>query len=74
MEWQLIDTAPKDGTSILVYPATWDDVAASVAKWDTDEFSRNPKPYWHRNDDFGRSTISRERTTTHWMPLPEAPK
>ena len=69
-DWQPIDTAPKDGTAVLVYPGTWSDRSASIAKWK----SEKPRPYWSRDDDLGRVTLSRERQTTHWMPLPPPPQ
>ena len=74
MEWLPIETAPKDGTSILVWPPTWTGKAASIAKWDEDRYSKNPRPYWLRDDAFNRVTISREKPPTHWMPLPPPPK
>lgn len=73
MEWQNIETAPKDGTPVLVFPATWSGRTASVAIWDDDKYAKKPRPYWHREDGFGRVTISRENPPTHWMPLPDAP-
>jgi hypothetical protein len=72
--WQPIDTSPKDGTVILVYPPTWKDRTCSMAKWDTDQYATRPRPYWHRLDDMNRTTISRNNPPTHWMPLPEAPQ
>ena len=65
MEWQTIDTAPKDGTAVLVFadgkittayyediyaPGTWELCVPSEGYRDSDEV--NP---------------------THWMELPEAP-
>ena len=73
MEWQPIETAPKDGTAVLVYPPTWRERTASVAVWDNDEYARKPRPYWRRDDDMGKVTYSRERPPTHWMPLPTPP-
>lgn len=71
--WQPIDTAPKDGTAVLVYPGTWSGRSASIAKWESDKYAKKPRPYWSRDDDFGRVTFSREHPPTHWMPLPPPP-
>ena len=72
--WQPIETAPKDGTPVLVYPPTWAKAIASIAKWNKDEYAKKPRPYWRRVDDYGKVTISRDNPPTHWMPLPAAPK
>ena len=72
--WQPIETAPKDGTPVLVYPPTWAKAIASIAKWNKDEYAKKPRPYWRRVDDYGKVTTSRDNPPTHWMPLPAAPK
>ncbi len=71
--WQPIETAPRDGTAVLVWPPTWSGTA-SAAKWNPDQYSKKPRPYWSRNDDFGRVTISREKPPSHWMPIPRGPR
>ncbi len=71
--WQPIDTAPKDGTAVLVYPGTWSGRSASIAKWESNKYAKTPRPYWSRDDDLGRVTFSREHPPTHWMPLPLPP-
>ena len=87
--WQPIETAPKDGTRIMVYGRGVDG-----AVWDT----KVPMPllhgiaYWHyfetdRYIDAGDGLYKKVRTQdlagwrigyswftpTHWMPLPEPP-
>ncbi len=59
--WMPIETAPKDGTAILVYTqhdnfyvVSYDDVFSAP---------------WRVRNDAGLN----ERALTHWMPLPEAP-
>lgn len=59
-EWQPIETAPKDGTDILVYEKYKDSEYIVVAS--------NHGFYWAFDD---RDT---EINPTHWMPLPEPPK
>ena len=75
-EWLDIETAPKDGTRIIIgkaagYVMAW----ASSAYW----FNREPcpckppkcKPGTHQGWTDGCDTLG---TPTHWMPLPEPPE
>ena len=73
MTWQHIDTAPKDGAIILVYPATWSKMTASPACWDDDRYAKNPRPYWNRLD-ATRTRDSRDSPPSHWMPMPPPPE
>jgi hypothetical protein len=73
MNWQPIETAPKDGRYVIVWPPTFTGVV-SCARWDEDKYLKRPRPYWSRTDDMGRSTMSREKQPTHWMPLPPPPE
>jgi hypothetical protein len=63
MNWQKIETAPKDGTPILVYDKDWFDF-----------MGHQIVVYWL--EDFGwRSGCDQcPDDPTHWMPLPEPPK
>jgi hypothetical protein len=69
--WLPIETAPKDGTEVLLYlPAPWDEVR--VAHW----FA--PWSNWQERDDPNPSRdeyvgIGSE-LPTHWQPLPAAPQ
>jgi len=71
--WMPIETAPKDGTTVLVFPASWSNYTASMARWNRDEHAKKPRPYWERSDCFSKVTLSREKPPTHWMPLPATP-
>jgi hypothetical protein len=72
-EWQPIETAPKDGTMVLVAPQM------QVAHWYQDRFSGPPGnerngellgEYWAVPQvDFHEASI----TPTHWRPLPTPP-
>ncbi len=68
MEWEQIETAPKDGTAVLTVNGDW----ICIRSWDDGKYSRNPKPYWRC---FGpwSVTFQRQRQPTHWMPLPKPP-
>lgn len=61
MEWQPIDTAPNDGTHVLVYDG-W-----PISAWWDDEERGYGGQCW-------RSSSTHEwLTPTHWMPLPNPP-
>lgn len=68
-EWMPIESAPKDGTRIIVWPPTWHG-GVSCAKWDLDRYAKNPRPYWNRVDAL-RVGDSRDHPPTHWMPVNE---
>ena len=82
MEWQTIDTAPKDGTEVLACAIKYPDEISIVA------FRRYEVSYGRYAADWvgmcdGVPAIKDEGDTytnyhlpfvTHWMPLPEPPK
>jgi hypothetical protein len=61
-KWQPIETAPKDGTEILIRGHRG---AVFIAKWHTDRFGASAFCE-HMND---APVVS----PTHWMPLPDPP-
>lgn len=75
MMWQLIETAPRDGTQIIGWSCYLQSVA--VFAWDVRE--RDFVPMWegHRvieyQGDFGIEYKRGGDVLTHWMPLPEPP-
>lgn len=75
MQWQPIETAPRDGAPILVVHDYMGDV--SVARWETS----GSRGWWQALAD-GRSAVEYmsdfgteyvEVAPTHWMPLPPPP-
>jgi len=70
-EWQPIETAPKDGRTVLLTDESVgstpgaDDQICFVASWSQGIVG------WR--DDLSNLHIDRDFTITHWMPLPEPP-
>jgi len=64
MEWQPIETAPKDGTHVLLYVDKGAAVNITGGFWDN-----HPKcGCW-----IAGGYTRKQFPPTHWMPLPEAP-
>ena len=63
IEWQMIETAPKDGKFYLLYCD--EDGSIWLAAWQGGE--------WYGVDEFGLTRISRIWEPTHWQPLPVRP-
>lgn len=64
MSWQTIDTAPKDGTSILAWPC-YSGHGVCQVEW---KAMKRVKGRWEHQ--WGRCVPI---APTHWMPLPEPP-
>lgn len=60
-EWQPMETAPKDGTSIIAFVPGFG-MGAMVLFW-LDHYWREPAQH-----------MALKRDPSHWMPLPEPPK
>lgn len=72
MQWQPIETAPKDGTNIMVTCPRLG--VCCPAHWDNDQYAKKPRPYWtHWGERIWGITWVRNDQPTHWMPLPAAP-
>lgn len=71
-EWQPIETAPKDGTGILVIDMTARLPQAGQAWWIADVWTLvSPDTGWALEEDLYRSMIW--VSPTHWLPLPAPP-
>ena len=69
VEWQPIETAPKDGTPLLL--ASRSDVGpnyTAVGVWDCDSAEEGGQCWRDRIFD------ADQLAPTHWMPLPDPPK
>lgn len=78
MEWQPIETAPKDGTWILVYgKGTKDEseprkiAVAQFTNWLNGTYR---KGWWWQFAWYDGGYYGEFDRATHWMPLPDAPK
>lgn len=71
MEWQSIETAPKDGRKIILWLA--DEGFSVMANWRVlDVGTENEwSGFWIWEMDVGADFL---HDATHWMPLPEPPK
>ena len=75
-KWQPIETAPRDGTRVLLFRQSHITGAQIVfGRWNDDRFRPRPRPYWtHDLERVWGVTEAREAQPTHWMPPPEPPK
>lgn len=71
--WRKIETAPRDGTPILIWDPTksdrgrpYDDSRYAIGYWRTDQPDGWKWMWGNRN--------SSEVSPTHWQPLPNPPK
>lgn len=81
MEWQPIETAPKDGTRIMLWrgfinSGLWAEMV--IAQWFNDEWvwpdqRDNPSTHGNWSDDDMLDGYASAHGFTHWMPLPEPP-
>lgn len=75
MEWQPIETAPKDGTWIMIFCPCEEfpthDITHWVAKFGYCDPEHSLETAWVDQDD---AVVMRQQEPTHWMPLPEPPK
>ena len=65
MEWQPIETAPKDGTHILA----WDGAVQVVVMWGT----REKELLLIESENGPHEECPTEWIATHWLPLPLPP-
>jgi ABC-type phosphonate transport system ATPase subunit len=66
-EWQPIETAPKDGTRLLVACVGECGTRWMYVAW-------NKKRHWRLMETKTGSFMEVHDTPTHWMPLPDPPK
>jgi len=75
-EWRDIDSAPKDGTEIMVYPVTSKNPTDCIAFW-KEKYSvyQDGGAWLNLGDEYNSpGWLEGQADLTHWMPLPSAPK
>ena len=81
-DWQPIETAPKDGTAVLVMRNTWPGIRGGRARR-CDGINTVVAEWWANESGGSGAWICYMGLTqdpkcpfepTHWMPLPEPPK
>ncbi len=72
-KWQPIETAPKDGSEIMLFDPKFQ--RFRIGSWREDEFLPDLGEMWLDDsyDDFSTGLNSCPLEPTHWMPLPDAP-
>jgi hypothetical protein len=75
MNWQPIDTAPKDCIVLLYRPTQrypWAVVAPG--QFQCDQYAKRPRPFWESWLRIHIKLDDRDYPPTHWMPLPAPPQ
>lgn len=72
-KWLPIETAPKDGSLVLL---GWtDDRRPGIGRWEEEKYHQKPRPYWqHDRTRVWGVAESRKNPPTNWMPLPAPPE
>ena len=74
-EWQPIETAPKDGTAVMLFsttwPKEWGDVPVIGKAYEVIDYETRQHISYGWQDVDG---CAFQEGLTHWMPLPEPPK
>lgn len=68
-EWQPIETAPKDGTRVLLGRAEW----VEIGRWLANSRAYRGAPLGTWMDDADNGGPEGHDWPTHWMPLPPPP-
>jgi hypothetical protein len=69
MQWQPIETAPKDNSAVLVYVPMRSVKFMATAFWDT--VAGEWRVAW--TGLHNKPSVIKDPEPTHWMPLPEPP-
>ena len=83
-DWQLIETAPKDGTTILVCRAEDFENSLVLAYWSPDEYIHSIKTVFRKDRWVDQCTMKRGRwyseerhgdpCPAYWVPIPDPPE
>lgn len=70
-DWLPIDTAPKDGTEVVLFVPTYMENPVAVYRYEIDTVSGG---IWNGIDGWMYADQSGEDAPTHWRPLPAPPE
>jgi hypothetical protein len=68
IEWQPIETAPKDGTDIMLFEPSYGCV---IAYWGIAPAGTDDTEQWLES--YIDERLFKSQPPTHWMPLPKSP-
>ena len=68
IKWLPIEDASMDGTPVFVFPPTHRN-GVTVARYDSDKYSKKPRPYWNRSDTTSMRD-NRDMPPTHYAHIP----
>lgn len=72
MDWQLIETAPKEARRLMLYRPLRKETVFGY--WDADKYAAKPKPFWHTdNTRLWGMRDARADAPSHWANLPTPP-
>lgn len=75
LQWQPIDTAPQDGTRVLVVYSTKIGPRVEIGQWTDERHHSRPQPHWTSGlAQIWGVVVARKNPPTHWMPLPSPPQ
>lgn len=81
-KWLPIETAPKDGTSIIVYYVFAEQPIVHIAFWDEGEYWADQKfpnqdearGWWsYTRGSVTQEKLDEHRTPLYWIPIPDTP-
>ncbi|WP_079212977.1 hypothetical protein [Brucella pituitosa] len=70
--WLPIETAPKDGTSIIIWSTVYGGTPV-IVRWHEDTYAKRPIPRWITGDSAYGARSFVDSQPTHWRPLPSSP-
>ena len=74
MDWQPIESAPKDGTPVLLFdPVFQRHIGSFVEEWYKTEYVPEHRTYTRQKWVCWSNRTNLDFKPTHWMPLPEPP-
>lgn len=74
-DWKPIESAPKDGTEIIVMHVHIETQIVNNAFWiEDDEYPQDTGWWSYTLSEVSRTQLNDWQTPTHWMPLPPPPK